>query len=121
MELRRVGFFRELSYGTENDPTIKEKLPYRLQDEDNLLEYLNSGLVFVLSPGIERDVFLPDKIIGSITIRTDGIWAWPESLMYYLKNYHIILPEDFVESIRILDYRVPDTTKIDLENLQLSD
>jgi hypothetical protein len=117
MKLKRIGFFQELPYGSQNDLSIYDIQKASLVDEDKILQYLQSAVLFVAAPGVEKDVLSSSKrIIGSVKIFTDGIWAWPASLYYYLENYHIVLPEEFLEYVRNKNYM-----HIGLQDLVLSD
>ncbi len=117
MKLKRMGFFQELSYASQNDSSIHNMQKASLVDEDKILQYLQSAALFVASPGVEKDVLSSSKRgIGSVKIFTDGVWAWPASLYYYLENYHIVLPEEFVEYVRNKNYM-----HIGLQDLVLSD
>jgi hypothetical protein len=64
---------------------------------------------------------MPENVIGPINIRTDGVWAWPDSLSYYLENYHVFVPEEFLIHVRTKNYVAPDATEINVDNLELSE
>jgi hypothetical protein len=38
---------------------------------------------------------------------TDGEWVWPEGLAHYVEHHHVILPMEFVQSMRRNDWEVP--------------
>ena len=56
--------------------------------------------MFIASPGLSRDILSDDrKIIGSLTLLTDGVFLWPSDLHYYFNFYSVELPHDFIQHI----------------------
>ncbi len=55
--------------------------------------------------------------IGSPDILTDGIWAWPGDLPYYVKHYNVRLPCEFIAHAKTNDWKVPNT--VDITSLQM--
>lgn len=39
------------------------------------------------------------KAIASPSAITDGIWVWPDGLVYYVKHYHSKLNSEFVSHV----------------------
>src|SRR5438105_2097317 len=66
--LRQVGFFRELSCGEPDGPSLAASVsatPHR--EEDKIVAYLEHGVVFVVSPCIIRGIVSPDApLIGGL-------------------------------------------------------
>ena len=121
MKLKRVGFFRELRHGDESGISLKEavcKIP--AENEDKIVEYLNNGITFCAASGVVSDVLDESKgIISSLEILTDGVWAWPSDLSYYVKSYHIELDADFIEHIKKKGWIMQNEKDIDLLKLEL--
>lgn len=65
-----------------------------------MLQYLRSGEVFAVAPGISRDV-LDGSIIGAPSQLTDGVWSWSGDLAHHVERYHLELPKAFVEHMRL--------------------
>ena len=70
--------------------------------------YLRGGVIIASSlsdytplPPLEKDAYLGNRIL------TDGVWAWPESLIAYFTFASISLPDRFIAHVRDLDYQVP--------------
>ncbi len=121
MKLKRVGFFRELDHGDPNGPKLVEHVSDHPQpDEDRLVDYLRGGILLIGSPGVVYDV-LDNKAgpVGSPNILTDGVWAWPGDLPYYVEKYHLRLPKEFVEHVRGRSFRPPVEGEIDTCELEL--
>ena len=49
-----------------------------------------------------------------VTRHTDGEWIWDESLLYYVQNYQLAPPEEFLTYLRARNYepRMPSTSEI---------
>ena len=118
--LNRVGFFSELRHGNQQGPRLKDAIrPAEDPDEARISRYLKAGKVLMASPGIVRDVLDPEgAIIGSLSILTDGRYAWPSDLAYYVEHYHVRLADEFVRHMAAQEWRVPD--QIDMSTLQLT-
>jgi hypothetical protein len=122
MKLKRLGFFRELSYGSPGDPSIHEKRDDFPVDASEILIYLNKAHLLVVSPEVEYDVISQEKLaICSLNILTDGYWAWPQSLSYYFEHYKVILPIEFLEGVRSQKYVPPFLSEDELARLELSE
>lgn len=81
------------------------------------IKYLRSGRAIVLSLGAAYDIFDESKIAGTPSIFTDGIWAWKNSIIYYLENYNLELPNEFLIHMEKNKWKVPDPVK--LEGIEL--
>jgi hypothetical protein len=65
-----------------------------------LVTYLERATVFIVSPGIERDVVDGETITGTGSILTDGVWAWADTVAFAVSRHHLALPTAFVEHAR---------------------
>jgi len=121
MKLKKIGFFSELMHGDDDGPKLKNQIRDKSGEEEvSIIKYLNSGILYIASPGIVMDVLQEsDNIICAPHIFTDGVWAWPGDLSYYVKNYHVELPQEFMEYVERKDYKIPSEGEIDLEKLIL--
>jgi hypothetical protein len=52
------------------------------------------------------------------TSSTDGRWVWPRDLAYYVREYHVRLPPEFVEHICESGRKAPEFTREDMERLE---
>ncbi|MFI1736567.1 hypothetical protein [Streptomyces sioyaensis] len=87
-------------------------------DEARILAYLETGKDLFLAMGAVGDVLGSDqRILSGESIATDGEWIWRADLSFYVRNYHIRLPKDFLTRVREHGYRVPDVAKGQLINL----
>lgn len=117
--LLRAGFFRELDHGTEQGPSIQESRREAAQPhEASVVGYLESAPTLAVMFSRFDDYFNPAKrAIATLLIRTDGAWCWPSSLPYYVREYHVVPPADFVAHMRQLSWRPPELTKDELDRL----
>jgi len=124
MKLKRLGFFRELRHGLPTGPCLRETIQEGKQQADTarIAAYLQSGKIFIACPGLVRDVLKEGgPFIGSPHIRTDGVWAWPSDLVYYVTHYSVALPREFLEHMERHGWRLPPAEHIPLASLELED
>lgn len=109
-DLRAVGFFYEC-FGGSSGPSLREAIRATSHDNENeMASYLDHGHLFACIMGQARDILSTDHEIagsGDCHILTDGVWAWPAFLSYYLRNYHIELPLELWEQARLSAWMVP--------------
>jgi hypothetical protein len=119
-KLIKVGFFRELDHGDVGGPSLEEsRAEAPGPDEDRTVAYLESGHRLNFSSEVANDWLAddPDVEIGPPHILTDGTYAWPADLSYYVRNYHVRLPKHFVKHIKRNDFQVP--ANVDVASLTL--
>lgn len=92
--------------------------PTPQQDEDLIVRYLRQGILFIACPGLVSDVLRQDHVICSPHIMTDGTWAWPQDLGYYVETYHARLPDEVIAHMRENDWRVPDEMSLAMSELE---
>lgn len=115
--LRLVGNFVELGHDEVGAPSLVEMRGRRnAEHKGQVLAYLRSGIMFIGSPGVDEDVLDPSKSAGSATVLTDGTYAWPKTLAYYLETYDVALPDDFETHMKRNGWKVPD--KINTSSLE---
>lgn len=106
---RRVRL-RPVPYALCSKAWLEERLSTTpLRDKGKVIEYLKGGLILSVIPVVERD-----RLSGSgsvtprgIRVQTDGEWAWASSLAYWLENYDLSLPDEFLEHVRSKSWRIP--------------
>lgn len=120
MKLRSIGFFREMSQGKETDPSIYD---FVKKGDPSLAEkicnYLSNGTTVIVSPGITGDII--DEVAGVAgtgSSCTDGVWLWPDDLVYYVRKYNVALPDDFLNTMKANNWNNPGKG-LDLSNEDL--
>lgn len=77
---------------------------------DRIYQYLKSGVEFIVSPEVTHDLIVPEKgTSGTASSYTDGIWLWSGDLAYYVKNYNLKLPDEFISSMSQNNWKVSKT------------
>ena len=109
--LKYVGNFVELGYDDHpNAPSLAQlRGKRRLENKDRVVAYLQSGTTLVYSPGRDEDVLDDSKTAGSASIATDGVYAWPRTLAYYVQQYDVELPAEFEAHMQRGQWTAPET------------
>ena len=108
-ELRLFGYFD--SYGAsqcagENLQEILSENP--APDEAQIVIYLKNGIGLAGCGGVRSDILNPSlEVHLGADIYTDGVWAWPEYLAYYVEKYHARIPKEFLDHMKSKDWRIP--------------
>jgi hypothetical protein len=91
-----VGFFREMGHDVSGAPSLVSSRGKRgPENKDKVVAYLRAGQLRSVSPGYADDFFDQTKTAGTRSTRTDGTYAWPDYLAYYVERYDVALPKDF--------------------------
>jgi hypothetical protein len=116
--LKLVGNFQELGYDDDpRAPRLADARGHRSHDhKSEVVRYLNSGKMFVFSPGVDEDIFENGKLADTCSIVTDGTFMWQKQIAYYVEHYDIELPSEFEAHMRANGWRVPD--EIDIGTLK---
>lgn len=84
----------------------------------NIIDYLTKGKPIAFCPAVVHDEL--DNQHPVITVnpetRTDGYWTWNSTIEYYIDKYDFPLPEDFINHLININWKM-DYSKI--ENLGL--
>lgn len=119
MGIVRVGFFRELDHGRPDGPSIHDSIGRKDPDEANIFRYLIEGETLAATGSMVDDYFDKRKTrISPLEIATDGRWVWPRDLAYYVANYHVCLPPEFIGYMRDCGWEVPRLTKEEMESVE---
>jgi hypothetical protein len=108
--MKEVGFFREMKIAGEERPSMR---PYvdRMDAgiKPRVVAYLEAGHALVMAPGPADDGLNPDLTrVAPLGVLTDGEWAWPAELVYYVETYDLGLPADFVDHMSAQGWQVRD-------------
>jgi hypothetical protein len=113
---KRIGCFRELGYeGAQSLEQARGEHPS--VNQDRTVAYLRAGKVLIMSPGLVRDPFDRSAAAGSRSMLTDGAYAWPDSLAYFVQRYNVALPAEFEQHMAANDWKVP--ADVDTKGLEI--
>ncbi len=119
MKLKSVGYFKEMPHGVNSKDSIYDYIKKeKTSDIKKICAYLDAGIELIVSPGVVEDVINPERGTAGVTSTyTDGVWLWPGDLSYYVRNYKLKLPEEFIKTMQQNDWKV----RIKIEDLDFSD
>lgn len=116
--VKLAGNFVEQGWNDIGAPSLVEQRGRRPPtNKDKVVAYLKAGVAYIVSPGFDEDFFAPPKLAAVSTIRTDGEYAWPSALAYYVENYDVGLAPDFEAHMQRNHWKVPEN--IDPRSLEL--
>lgn len=122
MNIISIGYYSEMPDSKTTDPSIKDFIGKEdVALVDKICKYLTSGVTLAVSPGIATDIINPEKgSIGTLATLTDGTWMWPGDLAYYVQNYKLKLPEEFVQTMERNNWIIPVKEEdIDIDSLTI--
>ena len=119
-KLKKFGFFQELEHGEPEGESINSFMrDAPLANSAKIVEYLKSGELLIACPGVAHDVLDKSKpLIGSPSVLTDGVWAWPGDLSYYVGKYNLDIPQEMEQNMATNGWQVPKQ-EIDVLDLEL--
>lgn len=83
------------------------------------MTYLKKAPIYLFLPGTVDDLMDTGNIIGSTSLRTDGVWVWPDYVAGYYEKYNIFLPHSFITNIQNRNYVFPNPNDIDIKQIML--
>ena len=122
MKVNTVGYYKEMTEAKENAESILSFInKCNIEEIENICNYLDSGVALIVVPGISEDVINPEKgNAGVLSEYTDGTWLWRGDLSYYVKNYNLKLPDEFIETMKKNNWKVPVTLEdLDADSLEI--
>lgn len=94
-----LGAFDELApdMGFPSMKKSLEKKPYT--NQETILQYLNNGRVYMVTASGFEDIFTGKATGLQLVHMSDGIYSWPSSIPYYVKNHNLRLPKHFEDHV----------------------
>ncbi len=111
--LKMVGNFKEAGYIRDAPSLVEARGKRPPTNKADVVAYLRAGTSYTVSPGPVEDRFDPARQAGTAGILTDGIYAWPHFLAYYVEHYDVELPADFEQHMHDRTWRVPASVDLD--------
>ncbi|MEH1014099.1 hypothetical protein V6U90_13435 [Micromonospora sp. CPCC 206060] len=109
-QLKQVGFYKS----AEDVSAAAGSTQYSW--EPMAVRYLEQGMTVLVSPGWVHDLLgRQAKIICQYSTLTDGKWIWPSDLVYYLRTYHVVLPDEFLAHMASHGWVVPELGEAELD------
>ena len=102
-------------------PSLADAVAASPQDhEEEIAAYLERAPNYSAMGKVVFDALGPTggKILFPAT-NTDGLYMWPAELAYYVRKYHVRLPQQFVDRLRSLHWNPPPASEINFANLDV--
>ena len=88
-------------------PLIRRR-PLAPAEAERVLAYLDAGPVILASRSNGPDAFAPERTDAvPMNFRTDGAWAWPGAVAYYLREHGVPPDPDLLAHIRARRFTAP--------------
>lgn len=105
-----VGFFSDLhpwfdAATCSIDESIAEPGGY---DREKVAAYLHSGTMVAPIMLVVPDPRVPSETAGTASVISDGVWAWPEYLEYFVRRYGVRLDSAFLAHGEERGWQSPD-------------
>jgi hypothetical protein len=113
--VKPVGIYRDM-YQTHREslPLLSESYTGRvISDRSKIAEYMNAGIpVFDIMEDVVDLIDGREWIRGGPSLLTDGEWLWRRDSIYYLRNYPLDIPDQFLDHVRRRNYQ--PSTEVDV-------
>lgn len=114
--MRFFGFFREQSNAMGSTLSIRDFIVGQRPDDARAAAYLRAGTVLLEADELVRDVLDPAAaVIGTLCLRSDGEWIWPDDLAHYTQVYGLRLPTELEARMRQASWICPVLAPADVE------
>ena len=90
----------EIKSITLDDCAFNDSAAVEITDKPRVVEYLRANELVAMCAGWMTDRRTGKQVAGwRPNFRTDGVYAWGESLAYYVDKYNLELPPEFLAHI----------------------
>ena len=102
---KKLKYISEIDYEL-NESITAEKLKNYISkvpvaDKNKIVEYLYKGKIELMRSNVRNDIIDSEAgTIGAEIWRTDGVYKWSSSLIYYFVNYNLKLLDEFLDYIK---------------------
>lgn len=119
-DLLRAGFFSDLKHGEADGPSLRDSVTARPHaDEDRIAAYLERGNVLAASGTMVYDVLQEHREpVAVLEMLTDGTWLWPSDLSYYVRTYHVRVPDELVSHAEAQGWEPPTLDRAALTEVE---
>ncbi|MFZ2752447.1 MAG: hypothetical protein WAZ48_03270 [Lysobacteraceae bacterium] len=111
------GFWKE-DYG-DNFPPLVDASRCRWDPalQVKVVSYLQRCPIWIASPGAVCSLLDEGVVAGTVSIRTDGKWAWQETVAHYVGQHQLALPSEFLAHLELRNYLPPTEQEVDVAAL----
>lgn len=91
---------------------VVEREPLSPGEREQVLAYLEAAPAVLASRSYGADAFAPERVdVVPMVFRTDGSWAWPAAVAYYLREHDVAPDPELLGHIRGHRFAVPEVDK----------
>ena len=118
--IKSLGDFRELRPGVQGGVSLSDaRGAMAAADADEVAAYLDSAESLATTGRLVDDLLDPQRTsVAREEVATDGEWVWPRVLAYYVRQYRVGLPAEFVDMVKSRHGTPPPLTEADLERVE---
>lgn len=105
--MNKLGFWKEFYFRGDNLPSIHKNGSLKKRNDvidQDVINYLKSG-VWLYKVRSIFECIITGEYVGTPYVYTDGEWFWTTEYIYYLENYDIFIPEEFLKKIVSNNYQ----------------
>ena len=92
-----VGQIRELN--GDSFPPLRNLIGKPNKKKAEILSYLRNAEIIAAAPGIMKDVLTGKSTGREMLLYSDGNFVWRSEVIYYVEEYDMELPTEFVKHI----------------------
>ena len=114
--LKLIGYWQQEFKGPYDDeydwphPKYLTNEAWEKANRQQIVQYLQNGVWVYEELGFSYCRFEPDldnRLMGCKEL-TDGEWIWPEGLAHYIEKHSVILPDEFIETLKRNHFQIPE-------------
>lgn len=98
IDMISIGLYKENTKDSSL-PSIYDDINRFTGDKNKVLQYMKKCRVLAAAPSILHDVITGQPIHKELTFMTDGVYGWRSDIIYYVENYDLRLPDDFMRYV----------------------
>ncbi len=92
------------------------------EHEEKIVAYLKNAPNYSAMGKVVHDALDPEsRAVLFPGSNTDGVYIWPIELAYYVRKYHIRLPQDFLDWMASRSWKPSAVKEIDYKTLNIRD
>lgn len=86
-------------YKDDKYPSIKDLINKPIKEKEKVIRYMKKCKITSVSPAIVTDLINPDIKFTELYSMSDGEYGWRSDVIYYVKNYDMELPQEFIQHV----------------------
>jgi len=107
----------------EEFPSLRE-VPHDIlspSDAMKVADYLDGCPVWIASPGLVMSCVNSDEVAGTLSLRTNGKWAWQDTMAHYVRRLRISPPTQFLYDIKNGHAAIPLESELEIHAMHFPD